>query len=198
MAAADVGDLRPALELLHGAVEGGQPVRNERAAVGVPEEGGDATEEALVVGSPGDPLAGAKRPGGLLFVDPHRRRDVVGGSEQRGAVWVGEHGRVLGRQLVGLGRGVVLDIGGRNLTAEPLADVALGAARALGQLGRRERARPCEGSVQPEPVAQAHHDSAVAGGQVGEGARQERLQLLLVQVERRRHRVVLSVVSVER
>jgi hypothetical protein len=34
---------------------------------------------------------------------------------------------VLGGQLVGLCGGVVIDIGGRGLAAEPLADVALGA-----------------------------------------------------------------------
>jgi hypothetical protein len=70
MAAADVGDLRAALEMLHDSVEGGQPLRHERRGVGVAVEGRDPAEEALVVGAPGDPLAGAKRPGG------DDRRDV--------------------------------------------------------------------------------------------------------------------------
>ena len=48
----------------------------------------------------------------------------------------GERQRLLGREPERAAAGVVLDVAARRLLAQPLAQVALAAARALGELGR--------------------------------------------------------------
>ena len=70
-----------------------------------------------------------------------------------------------------------------DLAVEPLAHVALGAARPLGDLHGRQWPGTGQRVVEAEPVAQAGHDAAVAGGQVAEHLAQERLQLRFVYVD---------------
>ena len=54
--------------------------------------------------------------------------------DERGAVFVGQRHRLLGRQPEGAVGGVVLDVAAGRLLAQPLADVALAAVGALGEL----------------------------------------------------------------
>jgi hypothetical protein len=136
-----------------------------------------------VVGAPRHALAGLEGADRLLLVVPHGRRHVERWDQQQRALGVGEHGRMLGRQRVALGLRVVLDVAGRDLAVEPLAHVALGAARALGDFGGRQGPGAGQRVVEPEPVAQAGHDAAVAGGQVAEHLAQERLQLRFVDMD---------------
>ena len=82
---------------------------------------------------------------------------------------------------------VVLQVPGRGLAVEPLEHVALGAARPLGDLGRGQRPGAVEGLVKAEPVAQADHHAAVAGGQVTEDLIEERFELRLIDFDRGGH-----------
>ena len=93
-------------------------------------------------------------------------RDVERGRQEHGALLVGEHRVVLGRQLVRLRLVVEGEVAARDLGVEPLAHVALVEARARGELVRAQRALAGERPVQAELVPGAHHDAGVRGRQI--------------------------------
>ena len=74
MAAADVGDLGAALELLDHAVERRQPLGDQMRAVAGTEEALDAAEQAVAVLAPVQALAGLERLGELRLVVIDRRQ----------------------------------------------------------------------------------------------------------------------------
>ncbi len=89
--------------------------------------------------------------------------DLVGARQVDRAVRVGEAERLLLAQEVPAAHRVVLDVAARGLVGEPLADVALVGAGALGQLVRGHGFAVGHRLVEAELVAQAHHYPAVAG-----------------------------------
>src|SRR5690606_15221045 len=97
------------------------------------------------------------------------------------AVLVGEHHRLLGRQGETPARGVVRQVVGGGLVRQPLAQVALGAAAARGQLGRRGGALVAQRAIQAEAVAQGDQGGAVGAAEVVEDLADEGVQPVLVE-----------------
>ena len=97
MAAADVGDLRAALELFDHAVERRQPLGDQVGAVAGPEEPLDAAEQAVAVLAPVQALAALEGFGELRLVVIDRRQQAEAAGHGDRAVLVGEHRRLLGR-----------------------------------------------------------------------------------------------------
>jgi hypothetical protein len=180
VAAADVGHADAGFELRHHAVQRRQPLRHQRGPVAVAVEGRHTAGHARVVLAPGHAAAGAKRLQRLGLVEPHRRRHVPRGRNEHGAVFVGQHQRVLGRELVGVAHRVVAQVLAGSLGVEPLAHIALGAAGAPRQLLRAQRPGAGQGLVQAQLVAQADHHAGVAGGDVAHGPHDEGLDLRVV------------------
>ena len=133
---------RAALELVDDAVERGQPGREEVGVVARAEEALAAVEDVVVVLVPADADAAARGLGDPRRVEHRAERDLEEAGQVRGAVRVGQRDRLLGRQRVAAALGVVLDVAARRLRVQPLADVALGGAGAVGELGGRQRPAP--------------------------------------------------------
>jgi hypothetical protein len=79
--------------------------------------------------------------------------DLEEAGQVRRALLIREGHRVLGREREAPAGGVVLNVAAGRLGVEPLAHVALGRARSLGELGRAQRSRVGEGAVEAELVA---------------------------------------------
>src|SRR5262249_48282490 len=141
-----------------------------------PEEALHADEQLGIVLVPADALAGPERlddPGRDL-----RRRDhALEAAEDAGGAFVrpeGGRGGV-GARVAARRRGAA----GARLPGEPLADVALGGARARGELGGREAAGPGHGPVEPELVADVDERGGERPGDVAECLVDECLNLFL-------------------
>ena len=100
MAAADVGDLRAAFELLLDAVERRDPLGHEVRPVAGPEEALGAPEQAMVVLVPAHALAAAERLEDPIFVGVQRGDRVVDAEDVERAVLVRQRERVLVGQRV--------------------------------------------------------------------------------------------------
>ncbi|UMG92505.1 hypothetical protein [Nocardioides sp. TF02-7] len=92
-----------------------------------------------------------------------------------GGALVGEHEAVLDGEGEGAGGRVVGDVAGGGLRRQPLPQVALGDAAALGQLGGGPRAVG-ERAPDAEPVAEVDEHAVVGGGPVQGDAHRERLE----------------------
>ena len=92
-------------------------------------------------------------------------------------------------------RRVVLDVAARRLLAQPLAQVALAAAGALGQLGGRHRRAVGHGLVEPELVADDHERRGRRRAHVLDEPAHELLELLFVDGWRRRHESLLPLLA---
>ena len=75
---------------------------------------------------------------------------------------------------------MILHIAAGGLGVEPFAHIALGAAGAAGQFSRADRPGAGHGFVEPELVAKADHDAAIAGGQIADGLTDEVVETLLI------------------
>jgi hypothetical protein len=91
---------------------------------------------------------------------------------------VGERHRLLRRQPEGAVR--VLDVAARRLLAQPLADVALAAAGALGELRGRHRLAVRHRLVEAELVADQHERRRRAAAEILDELAHELLELRLV------------------
>ena len=100
MAAADVGDLRAAFELLLHAVERRDPLGDEVARVAGAEEALGAAEQPVVVLVPAHALAAAERLGDAVLVGVERGDQLEGAEDVERAVLVGERERLLVGQRV--------------------------------------------------------------------------------------------------
>ena len=130
---------------------------------------------------PAEALARAEALGDRRLVLDHRREQLVGARDERRALVDRQRDRLLGRQAEGAVRCVVLEIVARGLLAEPLADVALPGARALGELGRRDGLGVRHRLVEPELVADQHHRRRRACAQLTDESLHEGLELGLVE-----------------
>ena len=153
VAAADVGDLRSALQLLHHAVQSRQPSGEEVRPIARPEEALDAAEQAVATIAPADAFAGAE---GLLetrLVGEHRRERVEAAGHVHHAGIVREYRRLLGRQREGLFARVVGDEAGSGLRRQPLPHQALVGAGPGRQLVGGHRAPIGHRAIEAQPVA---------------------------------------------
>ena len=108
MAAANVRDLRAALELFEHAVERRQPCADEIGAVSGPEEPVDAARHAVAVIAPVQALAALEGFGEPRLVVIDRRQQAEAADHGDRAFVVGEHRRLLRRHREGV---VVLVVG---------------------------------------------------------------------------------------
>ena len=181
VSAADVGDLRAAFELLLDPVESRDPLGHEVPAVAGPEEALGPAEQAVVVLVPAHALAAAERLEDLVFVGVERRDRVVDargcrtGCPRRPA-------RARARRAACSDRvvGVVGHVAARRLVAQPLADVALGRARAFGHLLRAQRPGAGHRLVQAELLPDQHQRRADDRPHVGDRLAHERFEPGLV------------------
>ena len=194
LAAAGVGHAPAALELADDAVERRQPRPDEARRVRGAGEAVAAVVDVAAVLVPGDAVAGAHRLRDERRVDDRAERELEEAGEERGAVRVGEHGGLLGREAVAAAAGVVRQVAARRLRVQPLAHVRLGRARARRQLGGDQRPRCGQRPVEPEPVAD--HDQSGVQRRADLVDRREHELLQLLRVERglcdRCHRCLLS------
>ncbi len=185
--AADVGDLRAALQLLLDSVQGRNPLGDEVRAVAGPEESLGATEQAMVVLVPTHPLAAAKRLDDLLFVGIQRCDRVIHAEDVERAVFVRQRKRVLVRQRVAVALRVVGDIATRGLVSQPLTDVALSRARALRDFLRGQRPRMSHRFIEAELLADQHQRPADDRAHVRHSLPHEGFQLAVVDLRRAHH-----------
>jgi hypothetical protein len=158
----------------------GQPLLYQAASIAVAVESGHAAVQPAVVLTPRDALAGAERLEGLVLVEPHRCRNLPRIGNEHRAVLVGQHHCLFGRKFVRIAHGVIADVTSRRLRVQPFIDVALGATRASCEFLRTDRTGTRHGFVQAELVAKTDHHSAIRGGYVANGARDERFELCLI------------------
>jgi hypothetical protein len=121
------------------------------------------------------------------FGDPRRVEDraecdLKEPRQERRTRLIGEGHRLLGWQGVPGGIRVVLDEVAGCLGVQPFTDVALGDARARGQLARRQGSRPGKRPVQPELVAHDHQRRVERGSHLADSAGYERHQLIRIKL----------------
>ena len=161
--AAHVGDRRARFELLDDAVERRQPVGHQVRVVARAEEPLATLVDVVDVVVPADTGAGPDHVGDARRVVQRPECDLEQARQVGGAGVVGQGHRLLRGQLVASGVGVVVDEVAGRLGVEPLADVALGAIGACGQLGGGGGAGTGQRPVETELVAH-HHQGGVQGG----------------------------------
>ena len=132
MAATHIRDFGARAQFFLDAAERRQPLANQTIAITISVEGRDAAKKTFIVLVPGNAFAGAKGRDGFLFVEKHRNRHFPRRRHEYRAVILRQHQRLLRGELVGGARGMINNITGRRLAIEPLAHVALRAARAFG------------------------------------------------------------------
>ena len=174
------GDPGPRLQLVRHPVEGREPGLHQVRLVAGPEQPQCPGVQPLVVGAPVDALARRERANERVVVDVAGRDRLEGTGEEHRPL-VGQHERVLGTELEGSVVGVVPDVAAGGLVAQPLADVPLVRAGALGQVGRRHRPRTRHRPVEPEAVTQVHHQARDGRGEVAHRLVDELLQRGLVE-----------------
>jgi hypothetical protein len=127
---------------------------------------------------PADPGAGAEGLGDARLALEAGQGELERAGQVHRAGRVGQReGLLLGEAEAPAGR-VVGHIAGGGLGGQPLADVPLGGAGPLGQLGRAERPGP--GPVQAEAVAEHDHAGLHGRPQVLRELAQEVVELALV------------------
>ena len=134
MPAADVGDLGPALELLHHAVQRGQPFLHQMVLIACPEEARSAAEQAFAAPVPADALAGLEGIRNLRLIQKCRRDHVAERAEEHRAVLVGKRHDLLGLHREFAARRIIVDVAGCGLGREPLADITFRGAGRLRKL----------------------------------------------------------------
>ena len=160
VAAADVGDLRAAFELLLHSVQRRNPLADQVGAVAGPEEPLGPAEQPVIVLVPAHALAAAKGLENLIFVGVQGRDRVVDAEDVERAVLIGQRERVLIGQRVAVALGVVGHVAAGRLVSKPLAHVALSRARALRHLLRGQRPGVSHRFVQAELLADQHERRA--------------------------------------
>ncbi len=185
VAAAHVGDARPALELVDDAVQRRQPLADQVRVVAGAEEALATVVDVVDVLVPADALAGAGRVGDARRVQHGADRELEEAGQVRRAVGVGERDGLLGRQRVAAAVGVIGDVAAGRLHVQPLADVALRGAGALGQLDRREPAGAGQRAVEPELVAHDDERSAERGAHLVDCAEHELREFVSVELDGR-------------
>jgi hypothetical protein len=183
--AADVGDPRPGRQLLRDVLQRGDPVRHQLGDVAGPVERVAPDEDVIVVLVPADSLPGPERLGDARFgaqVAEHREARCG----QVRAVRVGEAEGLLGGERELARRGVVGDVPGGGLPAQPLGEVAQVASGPLGELLRR-RGTVGEGAVEAEPAADDDGTGSAGRTEVADEPAEEGGQRVVVQVPVLRH-----------
>ena len=180
MAAADVGHLGTAFELLLHTLERRDPLRHEVRAVAGPEEPLGAAEQPVVVLVPAHSLTTAERLEDAILVGIQRRDRVIHAEDVERAVFVGERKRLLVGQRVTVAVGVVAHVAAGRLVPEPLADVALSRTGALCDFLRSQRPGMRHRFVQAEFLADHHERSADDRSHVGDRLPHKGLELGLV------------------
>ena len=174
MAAADVRHAGAALELLHHAVERGEPLGDEAGAVVGGERSLHAVEQVVGVLVPADAAAVDEAVGEAVAAVGGRRGGQEHAGEGERARLVGEHEGVLGRERVRVLLRVVGHVAAGGLVVEPLADVALLRAGAARELGGGDGLAVGHRAVEAETVSDgdqggAHGGADVRGDLVDEG-----------------------------
>src|SRR5271154_2802192 len=134
MAAADIGDLGTAFELLLHSIQSRNPLGDQVGAVAGPEESLGPAEQAVIVLVPTHALAAAKGVDNLILVGVQGRDRVVDAEDVEGAVLIGQRERLLIGQGVAVTLGVVGHVASSRLVSKPLAHVALSRTGALRDL----------------------------------------------------------------
>ena len=185
---AKVGDFRAAFEFGLHAVERGNPRRQQVAVVAGSEETLGADEAAGVVFAPADATWRTARvcENVLHFgeIAEERLNDVVRTVQVRRAFRVGERESGFIGQRERLFRRVVGEIAAGCLIHQPFAHIAFVRAGFGSELGGGHCPRAGHGPVQAEFFADDHEGNAHRGGDVGQGLAHERMQPIVVDLER--------------
>ena len=173
VAAADVGDERAPLQLVHDPVEGGQPRADQVGVVAGPEEPLAALVHVRHVLVPAEPGPGARRVDDVRGVGHRAEGDLEEPGQVGRAVRIGQRDRLLGRQQVPAAVRVVAHVAACRLGVQPLAHVTFRGAGALGQFGRCQRARASHRTVEAESVAHDHQRRVERGADLFHRAEDE-------------------------
>ncbi len=183
MATADVGDERAALELLDDAVERRQPVRDEVGVVARAEEALAPLVDVVDVLAPAQSRAAARYLGDPRGVDHGADRDLKEPRQVGGTARIGERDRLLRWQTVEAAVGVIVDVAACRLGVQPLANVALGRAGALGQFCGRQPASACQRPIPAELVTHHHQRRVQCGSDFVHRAENELHELVAVDLD---------------
>ena len=156
MAAADIGDACAAGRACRRRRRGRAAILHQVRVIAGCEEPLTADVYIGAVLVPADPVAGARGVDDAVGVDDRAVQDLEQPAHERGAGLVGQRDRVLRRQRVASGAGVVIDERPGRLGVEPFAGVVLVGAGALGEFGGGAGAVCRQVAVVAEAVA--HHD----------------------------------------
>ena len=181
MAAADIGDLPTALQFFDHTVQCGKPFLHEMGLVAHAEEARHSAEQAIASFVIAGSAAVTESLAHLGLVDHHGLANLERAQHIDRAVRVSEHHGLFGIHGEAPGRGVIVQITGGSMGAEPFAHKALDRSSAARQLFRRHRSRLGERAVQPEFVTDAHQGRDHGRAQIIQYPRNETFQLLLVE-----------------
>jgi hypothetical protein len=183
-ATADVEHTGPVAQPLDQTRDGGQPLREQRVRVQRAVVALHRRGEALVVLVPGDALPGGEGAREAVHRGPHRGGELEHARHRDRAVVVGEHCRPLGGQREARGLRVVVEVAGRRLRREPLAQIPLGEPAPLGKLSAGDAAGRGELAPQPETVTEVGQHGIDRHRRVGAEALGELLEDVDVELGR--------------
>ena len=188
MTAAHICDAGTGPQLVLHALQGGNPLGDQVRAVGRPEGPLGSLEQRVAVLVPAHSPSGAEALHDAWGHAHHRRHTLEDPGQTDRARVVGQDERLLRRQFIGLGRGVVAQEAARRLRVGPLPHVALMGPGAGSKVGRRQRPRLRQHLVEPELVADRGQHRVVRRADLLDDQTEEGLQLALVDGCRRRGR----------
>jgi hypothetical protein len=140
VAAADVGNAGPALQLIHDALERRQPRGDEIVVVARAEEAGHGTEHTAGLVTPGHTTTRLEGGLNLGLIVEHCRHQIEAPHQVDGTVLTRKHHGLFGRKGKFSGAGIVGQIIRGRLIAQPLAHVALIDLCRVGQFDGCHRA----------------------------------------------------------
>ena len=180
MAAADIGDPCTAIELFDHAVQCGKPFLHQMGLVAHAEEARHSAEQAVASFVIAGGAAVTEGLAHLGLVDHHRLANLERAQHVDRTLRISEHHGLLGIHGKAFGRGVIVQITGGGVGAEPFAHEALDRSGTARQFFRRHRPRFSQRVVQPEFVTDTDQRRNHGRAQIIQYPRNEAFQLLFV------------------
>src|SRR6266566_193597 len=180
VAATNVCDSCPRLELLDDATQGWKPCGHEMIFIAGPEKAGHRAEHAAGLITPGDTTTRLECSLNLRLVVKHCRHQIETAHQVDGAVLDREHHGLFGRQREFRRCRVVGQVVGARLMGKPLAQVPRVDLCGVGKLNQRHRPVCVQRPVQSKCIAHSDHGGAGCTSQIRQHLTDECVELAFI------------------